>query len=141
MPKTYSSIWLHAVWTTRHREPVLNKSFRYKLFHHIKQYGVEQGLLIDVVNGTEDHIHCLFRLKPNQSPSDIIRRIKGESSHWINKSGFIDNKFHWQEGYGIFSISEKDIGNVRAYIYNQEKHHHTMSYREEVQKLTGIHDA
>jgi len=64
-----------------------------------------------------------------------MRRIKGESSHWINQNVEPEKKFAWQEGYGIFSVSEENIKKVRAYIYNQEEHHRSMSYVEEIKKL------
>lgn len=135
MPKTYSSIWLHSIWTTKDRLPMLDKSFRYKLFKHIKEYGSKESIYIDIINGVGDHVHCLFRIKPIQSASDVMRKIKSESSYWVNKNMELKYKFGWQQGYGIFSVSEKDIENVRAYIYNQEKHHRNMDYRQEVKRL------
>ncbi|MDZ7716826.1 MAG: IS200/IS605 family transposase [Balneolaceae bacterium] len=135
MPKTYACIWLHAVWSTKERQPVLHRSFRYRLFRHIKEYGQAKDIHGDIINGVKDHVHFLFRLRPAQSPSEVIKKIKGESSHWINENGFMDYQFAWQKGYGIFSVGEKDIKNVRVYIYNQENYHKYVSYREEINKL------
>ena len=135
MPNTLSIIWLHAVWSTRDRKRVLTKYFRYKLFMHIKNYSERKGLLLDIINGVEDHVHCLFRLKPTQNPSEVIKLIKGESSFWINMHIILDEKFEWQAGYGIFSISQNDIMKTRKYIYNQEKHHEVITYKEELRAM------
>jgi len=31
-----------------------------------------------------DHIHCLFRLRSEQSLEDVMKEIRGEASKWIN---------------------------------------------------------
>ncbi|HCI69523.1 MAG TPA: transposase, partial [Balneola sp.] len=86
----------------------LSKSFRFELFNHIKDYSSENEIDLDIINGIEDHVHCLFRLKSSQNPAEVIKLIKGESSFWINKNVILDDKFEWQVGYGVFSVSEKD---------------------------------
>lgn len=135
MAKHLSIIWLHAVWSTKDRQRVLGKSFRFRLFNHIKEYATENGIQLDIINGVEDHVHCLFRLKSSQSPSEVLKLIKGESSHWINANAMLEEKFNWQDGYGVFSVSDKDIIKVRKYIYDQERHHNGMSYQEEINKM------
>lgn len=117
MPDNQSIIWLHAIWSTKDRKRILSKSFRFKLFKHIKEYAVEKDIQLDIINGVEDHVHCLFRLKPIQNPAEVIKLLKGESSFWINKNIILDEKFDWQVGYGIFSVSEREIMKIRKYIY------------------------
>ena len=137
MPKTYCEVWLHIIWSTKLRKPNLFRSFRYDLFNYVKSYGEENDILIDVINGVEDHVHLLVRLKTTQKISEIINLLKGVSSRWINLNADLEGKFKWQNGYGVFSVSEKDIHKVRSYIYNQEKHHKSMSYKQEVIKLAN----
>jgi REP element-mobilizing transposase RayT len=135
MTKNLSIIWLHAILSTRDRQRILLKSFRYKLFRHIKDYAIDKGIQLDIINGVEDHVHCLFCLKPSQNPAEIIKLLKGESSFWINKNVILDDKFEWQVGYGVFSVSEKEIMAVRKYIYYQEEHHKELSYEEELKRI------
>lgn len=135
MTKNLSIIWLHAIWSTKERRRILSKSFRFELFNHIKDYSSENEIDLDIINGVENHVHCLFRLKSSQSPAEIIKLIKGESSFWINKNVILDDKFEWQVGYGVFSVSEKEIMAVRKYIYNQEEHHKELSYEEELKRI------
>ncbi len=135
MPKTHSSVWLHIVCSTKLRKPLLFRSFRFDLFNYLKKYSVENDILLDVINGVEDHVHLLIRLKTTQKISEVLNLLKGTSSRWINLNANLKDTFQWQNGYGVFSVSEKDIPKVRNYIYNQEKHHKSVSYSEELNKL------
>ncbi|MBO6792605.1 MAG: transposase [Balneolaceae bacterium] len=80
-----SIIWLHAIWSTKDRKRVLTKDFRFKLFSHVKTYASLNNINVDIINGVEDHVHCLLRLKSTQNSAEVIKLLKGESSHWINK--------------------------------------------------------
>ena len=135
MPKTHSSVWLHIVWSTKLRKPLLFRSFRFDLFNYLKKYSVENDILLDVINGVEDHVHLLILLKTTQKISEVLNLLKGTSSRWINLNANLKDTFQWQNGGGVFSVSEKDIPKVRNYIYNQEKHHKSVSYSEELNKL------
>jgi len=37
------------------------------------------------INGMPNHIHVFAGMKPNQSLSDLMQDIKGDSSKWINQ--------------------------------------------------------
>ncbi len=64
---SYVKIWIHAVCTTKKREPRIKENIRKSLFDHIQQNGVGKKILIEVVGGHHNHVHCLFRLKNNQT--------------------------------------------------------------------------
>jgi REP element-mobilizing transposase RayT len=91
----------------------------------------ENGHKLLAINGMSDHIHILIGLRPTQSISDLMQDIKGGSSKWINLKKFLKIKFEWQEGYGAFSYSKSQLGNIIQYIKNQENHHKAKSFREE----------
>ena len=82
----YVKAWLHLVWATKKREPVLNKEIRTKLFSHIRENARSKNIHIDFVNGYVDHIHVLVSINADQSIAKIVQLIKGESSFWINKN-------------------------------------------------------
>ncbi len=86
-------------------------------------------------NGVADHLHCLVGLPPTLAPAKVVNLLKGESSNWINKNNFLNEKFAWQEGYSVFSVSATGVPKVREYIRNQEKHHKKLSYKEEVERF------
>lgn len=83
------------------------RSFRYDLFNYLKSYGEKNEITVDVINGIEDHVHLLIRLKTTQKISEVINLLKGASSRWINLNANMEETFKWQNGYGVFSVSEK----------------------------------
>lgn len=130
-------IWIHLVFTTKNREPLLiDKSIRKKIFEHIKLNAVEKEIYIDSVNGYTDHCHVLFSLNKEQTISKVAQLIKGESSFWINKQGLLQEQFSWQDDYWAVSISESHVKKVREYIWNQERHHKKQIFSEEMDIFT-----
>jgi len=92
------------------------------------------------IGGTEDHIHLLCTLPPKKSLYEMIQRIKGHSSRWVNENSIYERKFNWQSGYGIFSVSRSQVSSVREYILNQEVHHKKMSFKDELRLLLDKHN-
>jgi len=129
-------VWIHYVWSTKNREPVLIDKFRYQLFEHIKQNSFDKKIYLDRVNGYHDHVHCLVSLGSNQTIEKIAQLIKGESSYWFNnKSSFNTRKLEWQDEYWVVSVGESQLGSVRAYIDNQLEHHRKKTFEEEYRDL------
>lgn len=127
----YTKVWLHLVWATKKREPVLSKEIRSKLFSHIRENARSKNIYIDFVNGYVDHIHVLVSLNADQSIAKITQLIKGESSFWINKNKLTPQKFEWQDDYFAVSVSESGVNKVRDYIKNQEQHHAKKTFQQE----------
>jgi len=127
----YLKIWLHLVWATKNREPILSQSIRQNVFTHIKENGIKKGIYIDCVNGHIDHVHVLLSLGTEQTISKIVQLLKGESSFWINQNNLTRSKFEWQDEYFVVSISESNVSAIRAYILNQEIHHAKKTFQQE----------
>ncbi|MCW3116254.1 MAG: transposase [Chitinophagaceae bacterium] len=128
----YIKVWIHYVWSTKNREPVLTDPFRNQLFRHIKENAGIKGIYLDKVNGYHDHVHCLVSLSSADTVEKTIQLIKGESSFWFNnKSGFKTARLEWQDDYFAVSVSESALDAVRAYIDNQEAHHQKRTFAEE----------
>ncbi len=128
-------IWIHLVFSTKNREPFLNKEIRKNVFQHIKQNAKKKDIFLDSVNGYSDHAHCLISLNKDKSISETAQLIKGESSHWINQNKLTVSKFIWQDDYWAVGVSESHLQAVRNYICNQEEHHHKISFAEEVEEF------
>lgn len=129
----YVKIWVHVVWATKNRDPVLEKEFRPKLFQHIRENAKSKSIFIDFINGYTEHVHCLIGLNADQSISKAVQLLKGESSFWANRSGLINNSLQWGDEYFATSVSESMREKVRNYIKNQEEHHRTVPFAEEYQ--------
>ena len=132
---SWTSIWIHLVFSTKNREPLLDNNIRKEVFKHIKQNAELKGIWLDSVNGYEDHSHCLISLGKNQTITKVTQLIKGESSNWINKEKLTINKFGWQDDYWAVSVSQSHLQATRNYIFNQEEHHKKKSFNDEVEEF------
>ncbi|MCX6328827.1 MAG: IS200/IS605 family transposase [Bacteroidia bacterium] len=137
---SYIRIWVHSVWTTKNRVPFLTDRIRNDVIHHILNYAKSKGIFIDVINGHVQHLHALISLGGSQNISDLMKLIKGESSHWINKNKLTRLRFEWQDDFWSISVGEYELENIRKYIRGQEEHHRKMSLEEEIKKLLGQND-
>ena len=128
---SFVKIWVHAVWGTHHRAPLLSAEIRPTLFKHIHDNARKKGFYLDFINGYYDHVHCLLTLNADINLSKTIQLIKGEASRWANKEELIHPKLIWADDYFAVSVSESMVEKVRDYIRNQEKHHRKKSFTEE----------
>ena len=131
MPGTHSSLLLHIVFSTKHRYPMIHESFDPELYKYIVGIVSGEGGYVLAINGASDHIHIVLCLKPKHSIPDLLRKIKANSSKWINENRKADGKFGWQTGYGVFSISESQLSKVITYVANQKAHHREKSFQVE----------
>ena len=126
------SVFIHFVWSTKNRELYLRtKAIRETMWQHILKNAREKGLFIDFVNGYNDQCHCLVSLGAEQTISNVMQMIKGESAFCFNKQNIIVDKLEWQDEYFAVSVSESQLNKVRNYIKNQEQHHKTRTFQDE----------
>ncbi len=135
----YLKVWLHLVFGTKNREANLSKEIKEQVITHIKENAKKKDIYIDSINGYKDHLHCIVALHAEQSISDVVHLIKGESSYWINQNKLTTFKFLWAEEYFATSISESQLQNVRNYVAKQEEHHRTKSFAEECEEFFKIY--
>ena len=126
----YIKIWVHLVWSTKNRQPLLASDIRKQVFDHIRKNAIDKDIYINFINGYNEHVHCLISLGSGQNIDNILMLLKGESSHWINKNKFFKKKFKWQDEYFAVSVSESAVNRVIDYIKNQEEHHRKRSFQE-----------
>lgn len=140
MSHSYTNIWIHGVFGTKNRQPLLTEDIRTDVHIHLREELEEKGCKVRRINGTSDHVHMLFILSKDWSIAQIMKAVKGESSHWINQKDNVKIKFSWQIGYGAFSVSESDANNVEQYIKNQAQHHRKMTFKEEYERFIQLHN-
>ncbi len=132
---SYSRVWLHLVWATLERRPLLFASAAPKLSAYLTEYGSEKGIYLKINYVNPDHVHVLLDLPTGLSIEDTAHFLKGGSSHWINQHGLVPGKFAWGRGYGAFSVSHSGVPEVARYIATQEEHHRKRSFAEEFRLL------
>ena len=139
MSHSFNKIWIHAIWATKERLPLLRQNSEQKVYSFIAEQLRELGCPVRIINGMPDHIHCLFLLNPQKSVADVIKQIKGSSSHYINENNIIPDKFSWQTGYAAYSVSESVVEKVLQYIKTQKEHHQKKTYQQEYQEFLKLY--
>src|ERR1700722_2750420 len=132
---SYVTVWLHCVWSTKNREPLLTKELRPALFQHILNNGRKKKIWVDMVNGHKEHVHSLISLDKNMTIADTMQLLKGESANWLNKSGYLKEKVYWQDDYFAVSVGQSQVEKVRNYIKGQEEHHKKKPFEQEVNEF------
>jgi REP element-mobilizing transposase RayT len=131
MSNAYHQVYIQTVFAVKYREAVITEENKSEILGVIGNLINETGCKTIIVNGVEDHVHCLLGLKPTVSISELMRIVKGKSSKYINDHNLTSSKFEWQEGYGVFSYSQSHIDVVYKYIEKQEDHHKKQSFNDE----------
>ncbi len=112
---------------------MLPKPAAAKVSGQLYEYAESKGIYMKINYVNPDHTHALIDLPTKYSIEEVIKLLKGASSHWINANQIISGKFAWGRGYGAFSVSHSNVSAVANYIANQESHHKKKSFAEEIE--------
>ena len=135
MSQSLSSVLIHLVFSTKNREPFITPKIETELHPYMATIFRElksQSLAID---GAPDHVHILFSLARVVTIADIVEEVKTSSSKWIKTKGREFRAFHWQRGYGAFSIGQSNVATLKRYIRSQKEHHRHMTFQDEYRKF------
>ena len=135
MPQSLAKIIVHIVFSTKNHDPCLSNDIRPGLFAYIAGILNKLDSKAILINGVEDHVHILCLLSKNHAPCEIVEKVKTGSSKWIKTQASGPDSFQWQNGYGMFSVSQSNVESVRRYIAEQEEHHRNVSFKEEFRKF------
>jgi putative transposase len=132
MAQSLSRLWTHLIFSTKERFPFLSdKEIRRNMHAYLATVLRSHDCETVIVNGTADHVHALFALSRKFSSSTIAKEVKRTSSGWIKEISPTQRKFHWQNGYGAFSVSQSHLCLVGKYIEEQERHHQRTTFQDE----------
>jgi putative transposase len=123
MPTTYVQLYIHLVWATWDRLPILIGSVRDTAYACIATDCKELGVKVIAIGGTDDHVHLLASIPTTVCIADLMKQIKGSSSHLLNHRTSSEECFKWQGGYAAFTVSKSMKKIIMQYIANQERHH------------------
>lgn len=134
MSQSLAKVYLHIVFSTKHREPILANDWREELFRVLGGTANNLGCQSLLVGGVVDHVHMLIALGRTITIADAVGKIKSTSSLWVNQTRGLPTPFHWQGGYGAFSVSQSNVETVREYIRRQPEHHARQSFQDELRE-------
>ena len=141
MAQSLSRLWTHLIFSTKNRFPFLSdKAIRTDMHEYLATMLRAQDCETLIVNGVEDHVHALFALSRTHSIASVVKEIKRTSSGWIKEGSPRLAKFHWQGGYGAFSVGQSNLKEVIRYIENQEEHHKRQTFQDEYRAFLTAYD-
>jgi REP element-mobilizing transposase RayT len=132
MPQSLAKNLIHLIFSTKDRERSFDPALRPDLHRYMAAVLRDELCPALIINSVWDHVHILFNLHRTRALSDIVMETKRSSSKWLKTRGPPLKQFHWQAGFGAFSIGQSAVEDVQRYIRDQEKHHTTASFQDEL---------
>jgi REP element-mobilizing transposase RayT len=123
MRAPYTQLYLHLVWATWDRHAFLVPAIRERVYECIQAECANLRVDVIAIGGVEDHVHLLVRVPATIAPADLVKRVKGASSHMVNHDMHAPFYFKWQGAYGAFSVSKRHVPLIREYVLRQAEHH------------------
>ncbi|QQS38327.1 MAG: IS200/IS605 family transposase [Ignavibacteriales bacterium] len=123
--------YLHIVFSTKHRQPMIKESIEDELFAYLGGICKEMECQPIKVGGYVDHVHILCMLSKKIPLMKLLEEVKAHSSKWVKTKDDSLKNFYWQNGYGAFSVNPSQVDRVVAYIANQKTHHRRKTFQEE----------
>jgi REP element-mobilizing transposase RayT len=129
MPQSLHVLSAHIIFSTKERRPWLTRNIRERVWAY--QSRILQNLECNsiTIGGAADHVHVLCNLTKKFPTAKVVEILKKDSSKFMKTLGIAD--FHWQDGYGLFSVSPSHFEAVRKYILDQEEHHTQETFQDE----------
>jgi putative transposase len=140
MTESLSKIYVHIVFSTKNHSPWISEELEKELYPYMSTILKKMDCPTLIMGGFSDHIHILCNLSRKYQLSKILETVKKSSSKWVKTRGEDFKNFHWQDGYGAFSVSPSVVERVRFYIKNQRTHHQKHSYKDEFLSLLDKHN-
>ena len=140
MAGKYLSLLVHFIWSTKNREPWIERAMREDMYAYIGGTMRKKKATLLAAGGMFDHIHLYASLPSIISIADFVNAVKANSSRWVHDSFRDLRTFAWQEGYGAFSVSKSDEQPVIRYVQDQEKHHAKRTFKEEFISMLEQHE-
>ncbi len=116
-------LFVHIVWNTWDRLPLIQPEFERRLHRYIAAVATEMRCEVIAIGGIEDHVHILLSVPSTVAIAQLVKRMKGASSHFVNHEILTNGGFKWQGTYSAFSVSRWDVPKIARYIQRQREHH------------------
>ena len=131
MPQSLIKLYIHIVFSTKNREPLITPGIEEKLHRYLAGICHELECHPVQIGGYTDHVHILCMLSKKITLMKLVEELKSHSSKWIKTQNAGLKNFYWQNGYGTFSVNPTEIDRAQQYIENQHEHHKTTSFQDE----------
>ncbi len=140
MSQSFTNLLYHIIFSTKNRRPIITIDHQPRLYEYIG--GIVRGVggISLGINGMEDHVHLVAKLRPDLALSDVLRELKSNATGWMHEVFPRLRDFSWQRGYAAFTVSQSNLKHVQLYLANQKEHHRKVSFRDEFINFLKVND-
>ena len=131
MSQSFTNLLYHLIFSTKERHPIFSVEYQPRLYDYIGGVIRATGGISLGINGMEDHVHVLAKLRPDRALSDVLRDLKSNATGWMHDVFPRLADFYWQRGYAAFTVSQSNVRQVQRYLAGQKEHHQKVSFRDE----------
>jgi REP element-mobilizing transposase RayT len=131
MSQSFTNLLYHLIFSTKDRRPLITDEYQPRLYDYIGGIIRGTGGISLGIDGIEDHVHVLAKLRPDRALSDVLRDLKCNATGWMHDVFPTLADFSWQRGYGAFTVSQSNVEQVQRYLLKQKEHHQRVSFRDE----------
>ena len=127
----FNNLYTHFIFTTLHRQPMIEEKNRERIEKYITGIVNNNDSHLYAIYVNPDHTHLLVSRSPKLSEEDLATIVCDSSQKFINDNKLCDTTFSWQQTASAFSVSKADVDKVCKYILNQPEHHRKVTFAEE----------
>lgn len=131
MSQSFTNLLYHLIFSTKDRRPLITFDYQPRLYDYIGGIIRGTGGISLGIDGIEDHVHVLAKLRPDRALSDVLRDLKCNATGWMHDVFPRLADFSWQRGYAAFTVSQSNLADVQRYLARQKEHHRKVSFRDE----------
>lgn len=140
MTQSLSKVYVHITFSTKNRQELLDETVSEKLFDFLAGVCKDLECYPVKIGGFRNHVHVLCILSRKVSQMKLVEELKKNSSGWIKTMGDKFENFHWQDGYGVFSVNPTDVEVIVGYITNQAERHKDWTFQDELRDFLERYD-
>ena len=117
---------IHLIFSTKYRKQILTGDIGEDIKQKMQDISKSSRFQITAVEVDKDYIHLLISHEPNISVSQIVRKLKSESTIYICQKykNYLQTKYwkskqFWTPAYFVCSIGNANETTIKNYIANQ----------------------
>lgn len=116
----------HLIICVKYRKKVINDEISNRLKEIFERIAFTYNITLDEWNHDIDHVHVLFRGKPNTEISKFINAYKSASSRLIKKEfpqirKFLWKGMFWSQSFCLLTTGGATVDIIKQYIMSQGK--------------------
>jgi putative transposase len=135
----YWRLFYHLVWATKQREPLIGETEERAIKQSLMMTIGDLGLLARAVGFMPDHVHVVVGIPPKLAVAEVVKRLKGSSSHGVNtlpKWSSHEPGFAWQAEYGAHTVGERGLDTAIDYVLTQKERHAARKIYPALERIT-----